>query len=505
MSPEALPDVAGIEVRGISYDSRKVQPGDLFVAVPGHQEDGHRYVSEAIGKRAVAVVGEPGRIPADVSVLFIPVTSSRRALARLSAAYFEEPSRYFNLVGVTGTNGKTTTTYLIEAILAAAGVSPGVIGTVEYRFSGERRSASHTTPESLDLQHIFAEMRSAGVGGGVLEVSSHALELERIRECRFDGAVFTNLSPEHLDFHPDLEAYFSAKRRLFTEALVESGKPDLFAVINGDDSYGIRLIRELGGHGPARAKIRVIDFSARGRREAAVKPISVREDRNGIAMEIETPAGRLGLRSDLIGRYNVDNILGAVGAGIGLNLPPEAISRGVAAAKSVPGRLETVTIDGISEQEVRVVVDYAHTPGALEKVLEAVTGFVGSGRVILVFGCGGDRDRKKRPEMGKIAARFSHAVVLTSDNPRSEDPQAIIDDIRPGIEESNRMVEGKNYWIIPDRSEAIRRAIDEARPGDVVLIAGKGHETYQLIGSRRLSFDDREVARKALEEKSPVH
>lgn len=493
-------EFTGVEIRGISYDSRRVQPGDLFVAIAGHYEDGHRFVGEAVRKGAVAVVGESEEVASDQLIHFLPVPDSRAALALLSSCYLGEPSMQLLLVGVTGTNGKTTTTYLIEAMLGAAGMNPGVIGTVEYRFAGQKRSALHTTPESWDLQRILAEMKQVGVQAVVLEVSSHALELERVRGCHFNGAMFTNLSPEHLDFHSDLEAYYRAKRRLFQERLADSRKQDRFAVLNRDDPYGFRLFRELASNEIA-SGVRILTFSARGEEAAAIRPVEIEESRRGIKARVESPAGIIPIRSALVGGFNLENILGAVGTGIGLGLDPEVISQGIEEVKSVPGRLETVVSPDSSDRGIQVLVDYAHTPGALENVLETLQQFKGSARIIVVLGCGGDRDRKKRPEMGRIAARYGDAVVVTSDNPRTEDPLQIITEIRPGVEESGRMIESRNYWIIADRRDAIRHAITQAHPGDIVLIAGKGHETYQIIGTERFAFDDRQVAREALAER----
>ena len=490
-----------IEINGIAYDSRRVQPGNLFVAIRGEKDDGHRFITSAVEQGAAAVLGEsdPGSRP--VRVPYLRVADSRAALALLSAAFLQNPSRGLILVGVTGTNGKTTTTYLIESILRAAGLAPGLIGTVEYRFAGERRAAPRTTPESWDLQNLFAEMRKAGAKSVVMEVSSHALVLGRVRGLAFHGAVFTNLSPEHLDFHRDLEDYFQAKRKLFWMELDGKTRAGAFAVINRDDSFGERLAAEVEEKKSGRDGVRVLGFSGKGKPGAVIRPREVTERWDGIRATVETPAGAVRVDSALLGHFNLENILGAVGAGVGLSIPTEMIARGISEVRAVPGRLERVEPAGSGPFDFQVLVDYAHTPDALEKVLAMLAGIKSGGRLITVFGCGGDRDKSKRPVMGKKAAALTDLLVLTSDNPRSEDPQAIIAAIRAGVEETGRMREGQNFWIVPDREEAIRLAIGKARKGDLVLLAGKGHETEQIIGKERIPFDDRVVAARALAER----
>jgi UDP-N-acetylmuramoyl-L-alanyl-D-glutamate--2,6-diaminopimelate ligase len=484
-----------IEIGGIAYDSRRVRPGDLFIAIRGEKDDGHRFIPAAAEKGAAAVLGEDdftGALP----VPYFRVENSRAALALLAAAFLQNPSRDLILIGVTGTNGKTTTSYLIESILRAQGLVPGLIGTVEYRFAGERRAAPRTTPESWDLQNLFAEMKKSGARSVVMEVSSHALVLDRVKACVFNGAVFTNLTPEHLDFHRDLEDYFAAKRRLFTAEPGERKFPGFFAVVNLDDSFGERLAADLRKEGT-----RVLGFSAQGKTGAEIRPRDLAEGWDGIRAAVETPAGPVRIDSKLLGRFNLENILGAVGAGVGLALSPETIARGIAEVRAVPGRLERVEPPGAGPGDFQVLVDYAHTPDALEKVLTVLSRIKSGGRLITVFGCGGDRDRSKRPVMGKKAAALTDLLIVTSDNPRSEDPLAIIAAIRTGVAETGRMREGENFWTVPDREAAIRLAIGKARKGDLVLVAGKGHETEQIIGKEKLPFDDRAVAARILAER----
>ncbi|MDD5224782.1 MAG: UDP-N-acetylmuramoyl-L-alanyl-D-glutamate--2,6-diaminopimelate ligase [bacterium] len=485
-----------IEIGGIAYDSRRVRPGDLFIAIRGEKDDGHRFIPAAAEKGAAAVLGEDafaGALP----VPYLRVENSRAALALLAAAFLQDPSRDLILVGVTGTSGKTTTTYLIESILRAAGLAPGLIGTVEYRYAGVRRAAPRTTPESWDLQNLFAEMKKSGAKSAVMEVSSHALVLDRVRGCAFNGAVFTNLTPEHLDFHRDLEDYFAAKRKLFMAEPGERKFPGFFAVVNLDDAFGERLASDLRKEGT-----RVLGFSAQGKTGAEIRPRNLAEGWDGIRAQVETPAGPVPIDSKLLGHFNLENILGAVGAGVGLALSPATIARGIADVTAIPGRLERVETPGAGPRDFQVLVDYAHKPDALDKVLTALAGIRSGGRLITVFGCGGDRDKSKRSVMGKIAAGLSDLLIVTSDNPRSEDPLAIIAAIRAGVEETGQKREGQNFWIEPDREKAIRLAVGKARKGDLVLVAGKGHETEQIIGKERLPFDDRAVAARILAERS---
>ena len=473
-----LPDV----VTGIAYDSRRVEAGDLFVAVPGLREDGRRYIRQALDRGASAVVAEAPDPLAGTATGRVIVASSRAALARLADAYFGRPSRALTLVGITGTNGKTTTSFLVDALLRHAGHETGVVGTIEYRIRDRARPASQTTPEAVELQGLLAEMVEQGVTAAAMEVSSHALELCRVDGVEFDVAVFTNLTQDHLDFHGTFEAYRRAKARLF--ALLASGdKPRRTAVINADDPAGRSMVAGLG--------VPTIAFGLGTGTD--VRPRGFTSATDGIRMEVDTPRGPVSVRSPLVGEHNVMNLLGAVSVGAALGMDPGSIGAALASVAAVPGRFERVE----AGQPFLVVVDYAHTPDALERVLTTARRLVPDGaRLAVVFGCGGDRDRGKRPLMGGIAASVADAVWVTSDNPRSEQPEAIIADIVAGMARGERQV-----VTTPDRRAAIAGAIRWARPGDVVVIAGKGHETYQIIGAQVSAFDDREVARAALAER----
>ena len=487
-------------ITGLSYDSRKVRGGHLFFAVPGARMDGHEFAADALKRGAAAVVVER-RTPLPQGATWIRVRSVRRTMGVWSALYFACPSRRMVLVGVTGTNGKTTVTYLLESIFSAAGMVPGVIGTINYRYQGRTVPALHTTPESVDLQALLAEMVEAGVKSVAMEVSSHALEMDRVRGIDFDGALFTNLTRDHLDFHGDMERYFFAKSRLFTDYLRASSKNKKFAVIHGGDTKGRELLARIGKMG--------FEVMSYGRGQGwDVRPLDSAEDLNGLRGRIRVKDQEIDFFSRLIGAANLENILGAVGVGFALGLPKAAISEGIARLESVPGRLEKVENDlGIS-----VLVDYAHTPDALERVMAAVRPLT-QGRLIALFGCGGDRDRGKRPLMGEIAARLADLVVLTSDNPRSEEPLRILEEIEEGVlkagikkfqisdlkSQIQNLKSKRGYFVEPDRRSAIRLALRLAHTGDLVLVAGKGHEDYQILGSKRIHFDDREVVREELE------
>jgi UDP-N-acetylmuramoyl-L-alanyl-D-glutamate--2,6-diaminopimelate ligase len=471
-------------VVGVVHDSRAVARGAVFVAIPGRRADGAQFAAQAVERGAIAVVAETPA-PEGISVPWLRTTDARLALAELSSMFYERPSEVLTVVGVTGTNGKTTTTYLLASVFDAAGLPCGRIGTVTVRTgpdSHDERDASHTTPESSDLQRLLREMADRGCRACAMEVSSHALVLHRVAHLRFSAAIFTNLTRDHLDFHGDMASYFEAKRRLFE--LLPAGAP---AIVNVDDPKGIELARSLP---------RVLTYAID--RPADVRPLSVHSSFEGLAFEVETPRGRLAIRSPLVGRPNVYNILGVVGAAIGLDLPNEAIETGLSRLERVPGRFQLVSGQA---DDVRVIVDYAHTDDALKNLLETSRPLT-HGRLITVFGCGGDRDRTKRPLMGAVASRLSDLVVLTSDNPRSEDPDRIIDEIKLGITPPDDPGAPKRVTTpvqtFADRRVAIDNAVRAARPGDLVLIAGKGHEKYQVIGSRTLPFDDVEVARAAL-------
>jgi len=468
-------------VTGVTYDSRKVVPGTLFVAVPGLRQDGRRYVGEALQRGAAAVVLEGADLLAGSATGRIVVGSSREALARLADAYFGHPSRALTVVGITGTNGKTTTSLLVDALLRRAGRTTGLIGTIEYRIAAEVRPAGQTTPEAVELQSLLAEMGERGVTAVAMEVSSHALALHRVDGVEFDVAVFTNLTQDHLDFHLTFEAYRAAKARLFS-LLAAGGKRRRIAVINADDPAGRSMVAGLG--------LPTLTFGLGGPTD--VRPRRFVSGIDGIRMDVETPRGALEIRSPLVGEHNVMNLLGAVAVGVALEMDTEAVASALGSVHSVPGRFERVE----AGQPFLVIVDYAHTPDALERVLTTARRLVGPGaRLAVVFGCGGDRDRGKRPLMGGIAARLADRVWVTSDNPRSEVPEAIIAEIVVGIPPGL-----DRHVTIADRKAAIRSALTWGRAGDVVVLAGKGHETYQIIGSAVLPFDDRQVARAILAE-----
>jgi UDP-N-acetylmuramoyl-L-alanyl-D-glutamate--2,6-diaminopimelate ligase len=467
------------EIIDIAYHHGRAGKGILFVAIRGNVVDGHEFIQDAITNGANAVVTEdPSCV--DASATFIVVKDARAALARLSSRFFGEPSQNLRLLGVTGTNGKTTITYLLESMSRQAGLVPGVVGTVEHRFNEQRLESSNTTPESYDLQKLLRQMVDGGVNVCAMEVSSHALTLERVVGCHFDGAIFTNLSPEHLDFHGEMETYFESKVRLFREHLAYSTKHGVFAAINADDPYGQRLAADVNHY--------VLRYSLGGKAEVVAEDVVCTFD--GIEMKVRTPAGQFDCSSKLLGRFNAQNILAAVAGGLGLGLPLKAIKEGIEKVIAVPGRLEKVE----NSRDILALVDYAHTPDALEKVLSHTRELskASKGRLIVVFGCGGNRDRAKRPLMGKTAVRLADVVIVTSDNPRNEDPDAIIQEIFSGID--NRPCE-----VIPDRKTAIKRAVGIARAGDIVVVAGKGHENYQIVGGERRHFDDREVLREFFE------
>ena len=466
--------VADRRVAAVAYDSRDVVAGSVFVALKGEKVDGARFALDAVKRGAGAIVSEsaaPDDMPA--GCIWLTVSSARVALAELAAIFYGRPSEQLTLVGVTGTNGKTTTTYLLAAIFEAAGIGCGRIGTVNTKIGNEERDAARTTPEAPDLQRLLREMVDRGLGACAMEVSSHALALNRVGELRFAAGIFSNLTRDHLDFHGDMEQYYVAKRKLF-EMLPDSAP----SIVNVDDPRGVELAASV-----RRPVTYAID------RPADVSPSQLRYSLDGLHFDIKTPRGTLHVKSPLVGRPNAYNILAAAAAAAALDLPFDAIERGLAGLAAVPGRFEVVSGAG---DDVRVVVDYAHTDDALKNLLETARPLAG-GRLITVFGCGGDRDTTKRPLMGAVAARLSDLVVVTSDNPRSENPARIIEEIRRGMTR-----ELGDVLEIVDRREAIERAIKEARPGDLVLIAGKGHEKYQIIGDRTIPFDDISVAGDAL-------
>ena len=463
-------------VSSIAYDSRQVQPGALFFALSGAKTDGNRFAREAIDRGAVAVASEQPQ-PLDLSrpVVWIQVSQARKALAAAAANFYGCPALALKLIGITGTNGKTTTAYLADSILRAAGKTTGLFGTIAYRTPNGTYKAPNTTPESLDLQRFLAEVRNAGGTHAVMEVSSHALAMDRVWGCPFAATVFTNLTRDHLDFHQTFQNYFNCKLKLFQGT--GRGSP-AFGVVNIDDPYGKELIGLAGS---------TITYGLA--KEAQVTTKKFEPSFSGLEFTAETPSGPIEIRSPLVGRINVYNILAGVAAGLALGIDRETIAAGVRQLQSVPGRFERID----EGQPFLVVVDYAHTDDALRNLLETARELNRSGRILILFGAGGDRDRTKRPLMGEVAGRGSDRVVLTSDNPRSEDPLRIINDVVVGLQKA-----GANYRIEPDRERALEVILDEAQPGDIVLLAGKGHENYQLLADRTLDFDDRAMARQAL-------
>jgi UDP-N-acetylmuramoyl-L-alanyl-D-glutamate--2,6-diaminopimelate ligase len=469
--------VATATITGVTHDSRRVQPGNLFVALKGQHADGTAFARQAVERGAVAIVSQESA-PPDLTVAWTVVHDARRALPLLAAAFFGHPSASMQVVGITGTNGKTTTAYLVASIFEAAGVHCGVLGTVGYRIGLEMRDATHTTPEAPEVQSLLREMVDRGCGACAMEVSSHALALHRVDGMTFAAGVFTNLTRDHLDFHEDMEAYFQAKRRLF-----EMLPRDAPSLINMDDPRGGSLV-ELAG--------RPVTYAVN--RQADITPGPLSFSLQGLAFDVRTPRGTLHLKSTLVGRPNVYNILAAVSTAIALDLSFDAIERGISSLEGVPGRFQVVSG---AKDDVTVVVDYAHTDDALRNLLETARPLA-AGRLITVFGCGGDRDRTKRPLMGAVAGRLSDLIVVTSDNPRSEDPLKIIEEIQRGITVDTRRDTAQRILTYVDRREAIGKAVELARPGDVVLIAGKGHEKYQIVGHDVRPFDDVAVARDAL-------
>jgi len=464
IGPRSVRGRADTDITAVTYRAEAVVPGALHVCVPGFTADGHDFAGTAVTNGAAALVVER---ELDFEVPQLVVASSRAAMAAAADAFYGHPSRELDVVGITGTNGKTTTAFLMHAVLAAALGQAGLLGTIESRIGGAVEQVARTTPESVDLQAILRRMADAGDRACAMEVSSHALELERVAGVRFAAAGFTNLTQDHLDFHPDMEAYFAAKARLFREAP---------GAINVGDEYGRRLAGMAGGP--------VLTYAARPDADADVRPHAVEVGAGGaIALIVSTPRGPIPLDVRLRGGFNVENVLCAVTLSELLELPHAAVRAGISAVPGVPGRFEAVE----AGQPFTVLVDYAHTPDGLENVLRSAREIT-TGRLICVFGCGGDRDRGKRPLMGRVARRLADVALVTSDNPRSEDPEAIIAEIMDGIPMESE----------PDRRAAIERAVGVARAGDVVVIAGKGHEQGQQFADRTLPFDDRTAAREAL-------
>lgn len=470
------------EIVGLCYDSRRAQPGYLFVCVSGYPADRHLFIEDAKNRGAIGAVVEkseflPAAPPKDFTYILVPDTA--KALAQLSVSFYGDPSRHLRLYGVTGTNGKTTCTFLLESLFQRSGQRTGLIGTIECHIAGEIRITDRTTPESLDLQSLLAEMRDKGVEVVAMEVSSHALKLGRVWGCRFDGALFTNLTQDHLDFHPSLEDYYQSKRLLFTLYREMSGK-NFVSAIYADDPFGQRLISEIDPRG-------VITFGFLPSAEVRAEEVVLTPQ--GSSFRLISPWGECEVTLHLIGSFNIVNAMGVSALALASGYPLEVVQEGLSRLRGVPGRFERIDLG----QPFTVVVDYAHTPDGLEKVLVTARELTHR-RLICVFGCGGNRDPSKRPKMGRIASELADVVYVTSDNPRKEDPQRIIDHILEGIPPYAKA----RIEVLVDRRQAIFQAIREAQEGDLVLIAGKGHETYQILGEEKIPFDDREVAREAI-------
>ncbi|MBI3280643.1 MAG: UDP-N-acetylmuramoyl-L-alanyl-D-glutamate--2,6-diaminopimelate ligase [Acidobacteria bacterium] len=474
LKSEIPANVSGATLAGLDYDSRRVAPGFLFFAFPGANVDGRLFAGQAMEKGALATVSELPP-PVEIQYPWIQVQHGRRALALSAGNYYSHPDRRLSVTGVTGTNGKTTTTYLIDSILRCAGKTTALVGTIEYHIAGERRKAVNTTPESLDLFRIFDDLARAGGTHATMETSSHALALSRVYGIYFHTGVFTNLTRDHLDFHKSMEGYFAAKQLLFTG---QGAAAPRFAVVNRDDAYGRAL--------QFKPETEVLWYGLEEGATARAQKIS--SSFAGLRFEVQYAGRAYPLESTLVGQINVYNVLAAWCTALSYGIDPAVIARGLAECRAVPGRFERVE----EGQPFLVIVDYAHTDDALRNAITVARGMT-AGRVITVFGCGGDRDRAKRPLMGMAAAEMSDFVVLTSDNPRSEDPLAIMNDALVGIRRFDTP-----HLAEPDREKAIRKAIETAEPGDVVVIAGKGHETYQVLKDTTIPFDDREVARGVL-------
>ncbi|MBP0026766.1 UDP-N-acetylmuramoyl-L-alanyl-D-glutamate--2,6-diaminopimelate ligase [Roseofilum sp. Guam] len=471
-----------LEIRNLSTNSHSCQAGDLFIGMPGTRVDGGEFWPSAVAAGAIAAIASESALtkhPLGDSCV-ISSTNIAKDCAEIAAAFYNYPAQTLKLVGVTGTNGKTTTTHLIESFLTQGQKLTALLGTLYAKWPGYHQTAINTTPFAVTLQAQLSQAVGAGCEYGVMEVSSHSLEQKRVWGCPFEVSVFTNLTQDHLDYHPTMEAYFEAKALLFSPDYLK-GK----AIINFDDPYGKRLIERL-------PQEQVWSYSTENR-SASLWTSDLEYQPKGVKGILHTPQGEITFESPLVGQFNVSNLLAAIGAGLHLGIPLETMVSSLPDFLGVPGRMERVSIN--PDQEITVIVDYAHTPDSLENLLKASRPFI-PGRMICVFGCGGDRDRTKRPIMGKIAAELSDVPVVTSDNPRTENPEQILQDIVAGIPESAQPM------VIGDRAEAIRHAILDAKPGDGILIAGKGHEDYQILGTEKIHFDDREQARLALGERA---
>lgn len=469
----SLSAAADPEITGLAYSSKKVEPGNIFIALKGQRADGHDFLPEALERGAAVVVSERPR-PNEIDRAWVQVLDAREAMALLAANFYGHPSSRLKIVGITGTKGKTTIAYILEEILNCAGLRPGVIGTVEYRWAGRHFSAERTTPEAPDIQKLLRQMVEDGISHCLMEVSSHSLELKRVWGIGFDVAIFTNLSGEHLDYHQTMEKYFEAKKKLFFLNHKRQA-----SIVNIDDPWGERLLSEL--------PMQTISFGFKP--EAVVRAEKFIIDQEGMTATVSSPLGQISFTSGLIGKHNLYNFLAAISAALVLAVPVPDIIKGISSIKKIPGRFESVP----NQLGIKVIVDYAHTDGALENLLQAVRS-LNPRKLILVFGCGGDRDRLKRPRMGEVAARLADWTIITSDNPRSEDPEQIISEIEEGF----RRLGNHNYEKIVDRRRAIEAALVMARKGDWVVVAGKGHENYQIFKDRVITFSDVETAREII-------
>ncbi|MEW6130886.1 MAG: UDP-N-acetylmuramoyl-L-alanyl-D-glutamate--2,6-diaminopimelate ligase [Acidobacteriota bacterium] len=472
------------EATNVTRDSRACTTGTVFVAIRGEKIDAHNFIPQVVEQGAVAVISEQ---PADANAIapaWIQVANARVALAAAAAAVYDFPSQKIKVVGITGTNGKTTTAHLVDSIIRAAEITSAMFGTIKHRIGDYSETAKHTTPEAADIQRMLAQAVDANCQSAVMEISSHAIELHRADHLQLAAAVFTNLTRDHLDYHKTMESYFAAKEKLFNGAL---GLTPRASVINIDDEYGRKLLHT------AKGKIITYGFSE----NADVRTDEFNLSANGLSFIVTTPTGQINIESTLVGRPHVYNILASIATGMALGFDLRAIAAGIVNCQTVAGRFEQVGLEETTQLGFAVIVDYAHTDDALKNVLQTAREVVGNrGRVITVFGCGGDRDKTKRPIMGEVAARLSDVVIVTSDNPRSEDPLAIIADIEVGLEKA-----GKPYEKLADRRKAIFAAVNEARDGDLVVIAGKGHEDYQILKDQTIHFSDLEVARQALQQR----
>ena len=477
------------DISVITVHSKDAGEGTLFIAIPGTNIDGHDFLEDAFNKGTRAFITESPFDKPDITNIVVP--DCRSALTKLASTFYDHPSKDLTLIGITGTNGKTTTAFLIEAILREAKLPTGLLSTIKYCFGTQILTASHTTPGPLELQKILREMVDSGITHAVMEVSSHGLKQKRVSDNHFDTAIFTNLTPEHLDYHKTMGDYLKAKEILFTELLSRSIKKNPTAIINIDDPSGQLLI----------GKIRR-DTITFGINSGNIRGENIEVSLNGIKADIVTPNKRFSVESKLIGRFNIYNILAAAAAAVSLGISSEAIKAGIKKSEDIPGRMEKIT----NNKGIKVFIDYAHTGDALKNVLKTIRELTDQ-KIITIFGCGGDRDREKRHVMGKIAAHYSTLLFITSDNPRTEDPEKIIEEIERGVldenfikEESILSAHNKQniYFAVQDRRTAIKNGISLAKPGDVVLIAGKGHETYQITGNEKSHFDDKEEAMHAL-------